>query len=108
MAFGRGDSWLFESILDTSEASAYFEVLINETNFGQFKLKGGVVSRLVAIQGHFSESIPQEIGVKLVSYPIYRHPVDVDDVTPKLMPFNEIVKEIKRKIEDRIHSTLGK
>ena len=108
MAYGRGDSLLLDNILDDLEASEYFEILKNETIFGQFRLKGGMVSRLVSIQGHFSESIPHDEGVKVVSYPIYRHPVDEDEVTPKLMPFNEIVKDIKGKIEDRIYIQLGK
>ena len=108
MAYGRGDSWLLDSILDDVEASEYFETLKNETNFGQFRLKGGVVSRLVAIQGHFSESISHDPGVKVVSYPIYRHPIDEDELTPKLMPFNEMVEKIKGKIEDRIYIQLGR
>jgi len=108
MACGNGDSLLLENILDALEASEYFEILQKETKFGQFKLKGGMVSRLVAIQGSFDESVPHNQGVKVISYPIYRHPVDADDATPKVLPFTEIVKEIKRKIEDRIHAQLGR
>jgi alkylated DNA repair dioxygenase AlkB len=108
MAYGRGDSFLIENILETFTASECFEIIKNETNFGQFRLKGGMVSRLVSIQGHFSESTPNEQGVKVVEYPVYRHPVDNDECTPKLMPFTETIKEIKGKIEDRIYATLGR
>jgi hypothetical protein len=84
------DSYLLTNIFDEKEADKIFELLKSEVEFGSMSMKGGIVPRLIALQGEISE----EKGI-----PVYRHP---SDHHPKMNKWSPTVEHIKNEVEKNV------
>ena len=84
-----------ESLSDSASADEeswtdrVLNALIDEVNFQEVSHKGGLVPRLMAIQGILKDG----------KQPLYRHPLDYD---PPLQPFTPIVTAIRRALVTRL------
>lgn len=82
-ALGTGDSYLLEGILPEVDANKTFYKLREEIQWQEMMHRGGLVPRLVALQG-----LVEKDG----SIPLYRHPVDEH---PSLEPYSPTVALLK-------------
>jgi hypothetical protein len=78
LGLGMGDSWLLYDFLTTPDAHLAFERLLGETRWGTMGHKGGLVPRLVAMQGTVYTLRGENIACHAVegveTEPLYRHP----------------------------------
>lgn len=81
---------LYVKIFGGEKSKELFNILDKETEWKEIHNKGGLVPRLMYIQG--------EVNNNLV--PVYRHPLDDE---PKLKNFTPTVLEIKRKVEKALN-----
>jgi hypothetical protein len=88
---GTGDCELLMDVMSEDFAATMFENLLREVNFQEMSQSGGIVPRLVAIQG----IMHSDTGLE----PIYRHPTDSD---MKLAAMTPTVFQIKQRLEELV------
>lgn len=88
------DGLLHRDVLEHHEE--LWSALEAEITWEEVHHKGGLVPRLLSIQGEYSRSGPEPHEQVL---PVYRHPMDDE---PMLMPFSPTVRRIKEAIEGRL------
>ena len=100
-----GDSWLLHNVISEADREhvtdfgagaksfsySLFYKVMNEVNFQEVSHKGGLVPRLMAIQGMVNRG----------KWPCYRHPLDGN---PPVLPFTSFVTAIRRALIIRMLS----
>ena len=92
---GAGDSKLILKVLKKPLREDAFALLKEEIDWQTMHHRGGMVPRLVAVQG--------EIGVE-GGVPVYRHPADE---SPPLLDFSPTVQRIRKQVEKAVGQPLN-
>jgi 2OG-Fe(II) oxygenase superfamily len=94
---GTGNSSIIYDILpDMPSPDEGFQELMREVSFEEMSQAGGLVPRLVALQGIPYDAQHPDNPTQLPLWPLYRHPIDCDMTISAMTPY---VLKIKNELE---------